>query len=176
MNGHCNLQGPGPLRQLPTLLLHTSLCLVLALLVPSCRITDHSERDEVSSDGLNFPSSGYQNVDPTDLPTMTFEATHQDLGQVVQGTKAERSYTFKNSGNSPLVITDVRGSCGCTVGKDWPKYPVPPGGKASIAVTFDSEGRSGRQDKTITVVANTSPPSTVLTLSAEVVGPSFTKP
>jgi hypothetical protein len=43
-------------------------------------------------------------------------------------------------------------------------------------VVFDSEGRSGRQDKTVTVVANTTPPSTVLTLSGEVVGPSNIKP
>ncbi|MBL7955673.1 MAG: DUF1573 domain-containing protein [Flavobacteriales bacterium] len=103
---------------------------------------------------------------------MEFSATHVDLGKVVQGNKVDLNYSFKNTGGSPLVITDVRGSCGCTVGKNWPKEPIAPGEKAAIAVSFDSEGRSGRQDKTVTVVANTVPPSNVLTLTAEVVGPS----
>lgn len=149
-----------------------ALVVILGLFASGCLITDHSERNgEVSPDNLNFPSSGYENVDPDDLPKMEFEATHMDLGQVVQGTKVDRTYSFTNTGGSALVITDVRGSCGCTVGKDWPKQPVKPGEEATISVSFDSEGRSGRQDKTVTVVANTSPPSTVLTLSVEVVAP-----
>lgn len=154
----------------------TTFFLVAAVLsvVTGCRITDHSESDpaEVSSENLNFPSSGYENVDPDDLPKMEFSATHVDLGKVVQGNKVDLSYSFKNTGGAPLVITDVRGSCGCTVGKNWPKEPIAPGEKADIAVSFDSEGRSGRQDKTVTVVANTVPPSNVLTLTAEVVGPT----
>ncbi len=150
------------------------LLLAAILLFSACRITDHTERDpnEVSADNLNFPASGYEDVDPDDLPKFEFTHTHLDLGRIVQGSKVDSLYTFENSGGSPLVITDVRGSCGCTVGKDWPKHPVAPGEKATISVSFDSEGRSGRQDKTVTVVANTSPPSTVLTLSAEVVGPT----
>lgn len=151
------------------------LCVPLAF--SSCWITDHSERQpgEVSAGDLNFPSSGYQDVDPDDLPKMEFAYTHLDLGRIVQGSKVDSVYVLKNTGGSPLVITDVRGSCGCTVGKDWPKQPVAPGARARITVSFDSEGRSGRQDKTVTVVANTSPPSTVLTLTAQVVGPQ-TKP
>ncbi len=154
------------------------LPLLLLLSFSSCRITDHTERDpeEVTSDALNFPTSGYEDIDPQDLPAMTFEVTHLDLGQIVQGSKVERQYTFTNTGGGPLVITDVRGSCGCTVGKEWPKHPVAPGASANISVSFDSEGRSGRQDKTVTVVANTSPPTTVLTLSAEIVGPTTKEP
>lgn len=149
------------------------LPLTAAFLLSACRITDHSERDpsEVSAGNLNFPASGYANTDPDELPRMEFTYTHLDLGRIVQGTKVDSVYVLKNSGGTPLVITDVRGSCGCTVGKDWPKNPVAPGAEASITVSFDSEGRSGRQDKTVTVVANTNPPSTVLTLSAEVVAP-----
>ena len=143
--------------------------------MPGCRITDHSER-EVSPSDINFPASGYQNVDKDDLPTIAFEETHFDMGRMVQGNKVEHRFIFTNKGGSALVITDVRGSCGCTVGKDWPKEPIQPGGKGGITVTFDSEGRTGRQDRTVTVVANTSPPSTVLTLSGEVVGPADIQP
>ncbi len=153
-------------------------CLLLLLLVlPGCRLTDYNENDpnEVTVDAVRFPDSGYRNMDRSDLPKMEFTNTHLDLGRIVQGTKLDSIYVFKNTGGAPLVITDVRGSCGCTVGKDWPKKPVPPGASATISISFDSEGRSGRQDKTVTVVANTVPPSTVLTLTTEVVGPN-TKP
>jgi len=150
------------------------LPLVAALLLAGCRITDHQEGEpnEVSVEDLRFPSSGYGDVDPDELPRMLFTYTHVDFGRIVQGTKVDSVYIFENTGGSPLVISDVRGSCGCTVGKDWPKEPVAPGKRARITVSFDSEGRSGRQDKTVTVVANTTPPSHVLTLSAEVVGPT----
>ena len=153
------------------------LPLLALLILPACWITDHSERNaEVSTEHLNFPVTGEGTVDPEDLPQITFENTHADMGRIAQGTKVDRSFTLTNSGGSALVITDVRGSCGCTVGKDWPKDPVKPGETATISVTFDSEGRSGRQDKTVTVVANTVPPSHVLTLSGEVIGPATTTP
>ncbi|MBK9765230.1 MAG: DUF1573 domain-containing protein [Flavobacteriales bacterium] len=148
------------------------LCLLM-LLLTGCRLTDHSEKDPdaITADGLNFPKSGFENVDPAELPKVEFEETHLDLGEIVQGAKVERTFTFENTGGSALVISDVRGSCGCTIAKDWPKEPVKPGASGTISFTFDSEGRNGRQDKTITMVANTSPPSTVLTFSAEVIGP-----
>lgn len=145
------------------------------LLLAGCQITDHSER-EVSPTDINFPASGYQKVDKDDLPSIAFQETHFDMGRIVQGNKVEHRFTFTNKGGSALVITDVRGSCGCTVGKDWPREPIPPGESGGITVTFDSEGRSGRQDRTVTVVANTSPPSTVLTIGGEVVGPADVQP
>jgi len=150
------------------------LPVLLVVTLQSCLITDHSERDPeaITSESLNFPSSGYETVDPDDLPTMTFDVSHFDFGKIVQGAKVDTVYAFKNTGGGPLVITDVRAACGCTVAKDWPKRPLKPGESATIGVSFDSEGRNGRQDKTVTVVANTSPPSTVLTFTAEVVGPT----
>jgi hypothetical protein len=156
--------------------LHLGVLVLLLLTVfLGCRVTDHSEK-EVSSGDLRFPRSGYEDVDPGDLPAITFEQTHMDMGSIVQGTKVTRQFTFKNTGGSPLVLSDVRGSCGCTVGKEWPKHPIAPGQKGTLDVVFDSEGRSGRQDKTVTVVANTSPPTTLLTITGEVIGPTNIKP
>lgn len=154
----------------------TALFIVLgAAVLNGCQLTDHSERGEVTTEGLNFPTSGYEKVDPADLPRISFDAPHMDMGKIVQGAQVETRFTFTNVGGRPLVITDVRSTCGCTVGKDWPKHPIKPGEEAHIDVSFDSEGRTGIQNKTITVVANTSPPSNVLTLSGEVVGPTATK-
>jgi hypothetical protein len=148
---------------------------IILMLFSGCRITDHSE-GEVSTDDIIFPASGYEKVDPKDLPILTFDQTHFDMGKIIQGNTVEHRFNFRNTGRSALVITDVRGSCGCTVSKDWPRDPVKPGERGGITVTFDSEGRNGRQDRTVTVVANTTPPSTVLTLGGEVVGPSNVTP
>lgn len=151
---------------------HALLILALASAAVGCRITDHSERDGIiGTDDIHFPVTGEGTVDPDKMPAITFAETHFDMGRIVQGTKVDHQFTFTNTGGSALVITDVRGSCGCTVSKEWPREPVPPGSTARISVTFDSEGRSGRQDKTVTIVANTNPPSHVLTLSGEVVAP-----
>ncbi len=153
---------------------HFSLpALLMMAALSACRITDHSERDGTIGTGdIHFPVTGDGEVDPGKLPAITFDRTHFDMGRVVQGTKVDHRFTFTNTGGSALVITDVRGSCGCTVGKEWPREPVPPGSSAHIEVSFDSEGRSGRQDKTVTIVANTNPPSHVLTLGGEVVAPA----
>ncbi|MEX1132921.1 MAG: DUF1573 domain-containing protein [Flavobacteriales bacterium] len=147
------------------------------VMLVGCRITDHSENDgEVNPQHITFPASGYEEVDPRNVSVLTFDETHLDMGRIIQGNTVEHRFTFRNTGRAALVITDVRGSCGCTVSKDWPREPVPPGGEGGITVVFDSEGRSGRQDKTVTIVANTTPPSTVLTLSGEVVGPAGSVP
>lgn len=160
-----------------TTLITVTGCALWLLALGGCRITDHTEREEeVTTDVIRFDASGYEKTDPKDMPVIAFNETHFDMGKVVQGSKVEHRFQFRNSGGSALVITDVRGSCGCTVGKDWPRNPVKPGEKGSILVTFDSEGRSGRQDKTVTVVANTRPPSTVLTIGGEVVGPTGLRP
>lgn len=148
--------------------------IVLAFLtLQSCQLTDHTERDPnaMTADALNIPASGYQDGDTADLPRMAFDSTAKNFGKVAQGTRVDKSWTFENVGGSDLVITDVRGTCGCTVGKEWPKAPVRPGEGGTITVTFDSEGRSGLQDKTITVTGNTQPPTTVLLLRGEVVAP-----
>lgn len=151
-----------------------SFFLSLLVLSSACRLTDHSER-EVSTADLDFPVSGYEDVDPKDLPQITFDSVAVSMGRILQGQRVERIFAFNNTGGAPLVISDVRGTCGCTVGKDWPKDPVPPGKGGTITVTFDSEGRSGAQHKTVTVLANSSPPSTTLTLTGEVVAPVPTK-
>ncbi len=148
------------------------IMLLPALLLGGCQLTDHSEKDgTITADVVKFPVSGYEQVNEKDLPKISFEETHFDMGRIVQGNKVNQLFKFKNTGGSPLVLTDVRGSCGCTVGKEWPKHPIEPGDTGSIEVVFDSEGRTGRQDKTVTVVANTTPPTSVLTISGEVIGP-----
>jgi len=146
---------------------------MVALMLTGCQLTDYSERqsDAPNPSDIRVPASGYDAVDPEDMPAITFDSTAYAMGLIPQGTVVEKTFRFTNTGGSDLLITDVRGSCGCTVGKEWPKKPLKPGEVGEILVTFNSEGRNGKQEKTVSVVANTAPPTSILTLTGEVLAP-----
>ena len=149
------------------------LVAVLVLLLGGCQLTDYTEREgEAPNAGdIRVSGSGYEEVDPEDMPIITFDSMAYNMGQIPQGTMVEKTFRFTNTGGSDLLISDVRGSCGCTVGRSWPKKPLRPGGSGEVTVTFNSEGRSGKQEKTVSVIANTAPPTTMLALIGEVVAP-----
>ena len=99
--------------------------------------------------------------------SIAFEHTDFDFGTVDDGEKVKHTYKFKNTGNEPLVISNAKGSCGCTV----PKYstdPIAPGGTGEIVVEFDSKGKPGKQTKRVTVTANTVPAQTFLNITGTV--------
>jgi len=123
---------------------------------------------EVSTDLVNNPATAEGEEDTETLPQMEFEQKAIDFGEVSQGEKVKRRFRFKNTGKSNLIISDAKGSCGCTVPR-WPKQPIRPGQEGEIEVVFDSNGKSGRQHKTVTLVANTVPNKTVLALKGDVV-------
>lgn len=108
-----------------------------------------------------------QNVDAENAPVFTFENEKHDFGKIQQGDKPETEFTFTNTGKSPLIITQARGSCGCTV-PEWPNQPIAPGETGKIKVVFDSTGKTGRQSKTVTLTANTVPNTRVLTITADI--------
>lgn len=149
------------------------LAAMFILALPSCLLTDHSENDPAvaSAKDLQIPASGYQDASEARMPVIAFDSTDLDMGRIAEGVQVEKVFSFTNKGKVDLVLTDVRASCGCTVAKNWPRMPIAPGARGAITVNFNSEGRPGVQRKTITVVANTTPPTTVLTLSGEVMSP-----
>ena len=104
-------------------------------------------------------------VGPT--TAVTFNETEFNFGQVKAGEKVQHVYKFKNSGKEPLVISNAKGSCGCTV-PQWPKEPIGVGEEGEILVQFDSKGKSGNQTKQVTITANTDPPQTILYIKGEV--------
>ena len=90
-----------------------------------------------------------------------------DFGDINQGDKATHDYIVKNIGNSDLLISSAKGSCGCTVPK-WPKEPIRPGDEAVIKVTFDSKGKTGKQSKRVTLMTNAIPNVKILTIKGNV--------
>jgi len=101
-------------------------------------------------------------------PNFSFKKEVHDFGQLIDGEKVSYSFTFTNSGDAPLIISSAKGSCGCTV-PDWPRDPIAPGESGSIDVTFNSSGRSGKQNKAVTLTANTNPSRKVLNITSEVI-------
>jgi len=95
-------------------------------------------------------------------PIVKFEKTTHDFGQVAEEDgKVTYKFAFTNEGDAPLVISQVTASCGCTT-PEWTKEPVPPKGKGSISVTYDTNGRPGPIGKTVNVVTNQPDNSTVV--------------
>ncbi|MBK8700000.1 MAG: DUF1573 domain-containing protein [Saprospiraceae bacterium] len=101
------------------------------------------------------------------ITTIEFSETTYDYGTVKDGEKVRHSYKFKNTGKQPLIISDAKGSCGCTV-PDWPREPIAPGKSGEIKVEFDSKNKGteegSNQSKRVTITANTDPVQTYLTI------------
>lgn len=81
-----------------------------------------------------------------------FEKDTHDYGEVPHMGNGTYSFVFKNAGSEPLIISDAKGSCGCTV-PSWPKEPIAPGKSASIDVTYDTK-RVGPISKSVTITSN----------------------
>lgn len=96
-----------------------------------------------------------------------FEVDEYNFGTIKQGDKVTYDFNFQNAGKEPLVITEAHGSCGCTV-PSWPKEPVAKGGKGIIHVEFNSTGKIGMQDKTVTITSNAKEGAKVLHLKGNV--------
>ncbi len=109
-----------------------------------------------------------------DLPEIKFDELEFDFGKITQGERVTHSFSFTNTGKSNLIISGASGSCGCTV-PEWPKEPIAPGQKGKIDVVFSSEGKSGFQEKTITVVTNCEPATRVLRIKTEIIVPETAK-
>mgnify|MGYP003481507863 CR=1 FL=1 len=110
------------------------------------------------------------------LPVINFERTDHDFGTITEGQKVSYTYKIQNTGEAPLIIQSAQPSCGCTV-PTFSKDPIPVGGSGFVTAEFDSSGKPGINNKTITITSNTWPKVTTLrfkamvTPKAEAVGP-----
>lgn len=102
-------------------------------------------------------------------PTITFETEVVDYGQIEKGADGQREFKFTNEGKEPLIITNAKGSCGCTV-PSWPKEPIAPGASAVIKVKYDTQ-RVGPINKSVTVNSNAATPVKVLRIKGQVKKP-----
>ena len=108
-----------------------------------CEVTSETNGKDLMEDSTSYTSIQW------------VDSTFKDLGKVAMGQSVEVSWKFKNTGNKPLVIADVKAGCGCTVA-DRPNAPIAPDEEGVIKATFNSKGQSpGEHHKNVTVQANT---------------------
>lgn len=93
------------------------------------------------------------------------ETTH-DFGSIPQGKPVTTEFKFTNTGKAPMILTNVRGSCGCTT-TDYSKDPIAPGKTGFIKATYNA-ANVGNFTKTVTVTANTESGSEVLYIKGNV--------
>ena len=112
---------------------------------------------------------GYTLVHSQEMkPEISFEKTVIDYGTVNKGDNGVREFVFKNTGNAPLIISNVKSTCGCTIPKK-PEKPILPGESEKIQVKYDTK-RVGFIRKSITVTSNAaSSPTTILKIKGQVV-------
>ena len=140
--------------------------LILSILLVAC---NNEKGNKLPSDAINISATAdSSNQTNQAKPAITFEEDKHNFGIIKEGDFAEYSFKFNNTGNGDLLIANATASCGCTV-PEYPKGIIKPGEEGFIKVKFDSKGKVGMFEKTITITCNTEVRETVLTIGGEVV-------
>ena len=142
-----------------------ALAIVAAMALSGCNETGEGS---LSTDLVTSPKSASENSDKQAV--IKFDKEEHDFGSLLQGEVVSYSFHFTNAGNSPLIISSVTSSCGCTVG-EYPHEPIAPGKSGVIKATYDSKGHHGFQSRYLTVLSNTNPAKTVLRIKGKVLTP-----
>jgi len=116
---------------------------------------------------LLIGSVSAQKSDNKNQAEIKFEEESHDYGTIKEGTLAVKEFKFKNTGKEPLIITIVGSSCGC-LAAEWPKDPIRPGSSGIIKATYNSQGRPGGFQKSITVQSNAKTSMKTLTVKGTV--------
>lgn len=124
----------------------SALCMVA---FTSCK--DNAEY-KVKSE--NVAEAAQRDANSGKLPSIQFNETEHDFGTIPNGIPVETVFEYKNTGDSPLVVTDIKSTCGCTVPSDWTKQ-VMPGETGHFNVKFNGKGNGNQISKTITMTTNT---------------------
>jgi hypothetical protein len=121
---------------------------------------------EINVSDVTSPNNKYSKI--------VFETNTFEFGKINQGEIVKHTFNFKNDSDEPLIISSAQASCGCTI-PSYPKDPIAPGQEGKIDVQFNSTGKQGVQNKSITITANTVPNITTLLLKGEVIMTDTTK-
>lgn len=134
---------------------------------PASETTETTTGSDLSTDVVTNPATDAETAPTGPTTSLSFAESEFDFGKIKEGEVVEHTFSFTNTGENDLIITNAKGSCGCTV-PYYPTEPIPAGETAEIKVSFNSKGKSGVQRKTVTITANTDPAQTVLNLTSEV--------
>ncbi len=144
--------------------------LLLSILSLAIACTSSSDDKAITTDLVASPLTANQSANKVEIPEIEMLETSFDFGEMQQGESVTHDFILKNVGEANLIISAAKGSCGCTV-PEWPKAPISQGEEATIKVTFNSAGKSGKQSKTVTLVTNAIPNTKVLTINGNIIIP-----
>ena len=144
------------------------ILLLVSLALVSC--SSSSDEKKITTDLVNSHLTANSKAEKVLIPNIEMLETSYDFGEMQQGESVTHDFILKNTGDADLIITAAKGSCGCTV-PEWPKNPIVKGEEAIIKVTFNSAGKSGKQNKTVTLVSNAIPNTKVITINGNVIVP-----
>ena len=129
--------------------------LILAVSVLSLvAFTSCKEDASKKINSANVVEAAERDANSGKFPIMEFEHTSYDFGEIQANQNVETVFRYKNVGDAPLVITDIKSSCGCTVPEDWSRQPLAKGESGHFTVKFNGSG-ANKVTKTVTITANT---------------------
>ena len=102
----------------------------------------------------NLAAAAQRDAVSSKFPKLEFDKKEHDFGEIEAKTQVETVFKYTNTGEAPLVITDIKSTCGCTVPKDWSREPLAAGESGQFTVKFNGSGQN-KVSKTVTVTANT---------------------
>lgn len=156
------------------------ICFLTVGLFTQCKADKTDEPAEEVVEEVTTPAAPEKVLTPEEiakeklagLPTTTveWEKTTHDFGKIKKGEKQKTSFVVKNTGSNPLVITEAKAGCGCTVPKK-PEEPIQPGETGEITVEYNGSG-NGKVTKNVNVILNTETQTQKLTITTEVEAPA----
>ena len=102
----------------------------------------------------NVEQAAVRDNTPSKFPVMTFDKKVHDFGTIDDGTPVETIFSYTNTGDAPLVVSEIKSTCGCTEPQDWSRAPLLPGESSKFTVKFNGKG-ANKTSKTVTIKANT---------------------
>jgi len=136
----------------------SALCLMA---FTSCKQENAAKKIEDS----NLAAAAKRDAVSSNFPKLEFDKTEHDFGEIEAKTQVETVFNYTNTGDAPLVITDIKSSCGCTIPKDWSREPLAAGESGKFTVKFNGTGQN-KVTKTVTVTANTEKGTEIVKISA----------
>jgi len=131
---------------------------------------ENNNNSKIDTEVINNPKSADGKLKPYEKAQITFNKTEHDFGKIIQGELVKTTFRYTNTGKVDLLISKVSTTCGCTVA-DYTRDPVKPGKKGTVDIIFDSRGKKGHQNKTVTVLSNATSNRTTLRVKANIVQP-----
>lgn len=130
------------------------LFLSVAIALIACNNEKGGEAGSVSANDVISHASALENYEKvTGGPAFQFIHEEYNFGEITQGQTVEHIFQFVNAGDQDLVISSAKGSCGCTI-PEKPDGPIAPGEVGKIKVTFNSAGKKGYKENTVTIKSN----------------------